>query len=454
MKRFTYAVTFIGLAALGGCSEKSTTVVEAEQAAIDGDLRTALAAAGIHAIDAPAAEDPQLVELGRALFFDKILSGNLDISCATCHTPVAGTGDNLPVSIGTGGSGSAELRQVGTGALIPRNAPSVFNLGVEGMHSMFWDSRVHRDPDTGVLTTPEAGLNGPAPTLDELAAPLTSPLAAQAMFPVTSHDEMRGQPGENAIANAADNEQVWGLLMSRLAQISEYETMFLSAFGAASMNDLNFGHAARAIAAFERDTWTALDTPFDRYLRGDNGALSEQQKRGALLFATTAGCTDCHNGPLLTDLEHHALAVPQIGPGKNAPNEDLGLALESGDAADNYKFRTPPLRNVELTGPWMHDGCFTSLESTVLHVLDPATSCLNYDGSDLRADFQATLDSDATRIGARIAALAPELGSTPTLTDAEVDDLLAFLHALTDPASLNLLNDAPATVPSGLPVPD
>ncbi len=432
-------------------------------ATLDETLATAMAAASISGVSRPQADAPELVALGKALFFDKILSGNLNISCATCHHPVAFTGDSLPVSLGEGGTGLGANRDVGTGQLIPRNAPHIFNAAVTGVDTMFWDSRVRRDSITGELTTPESGLNGAAPTLPDHVQQLTSALAAQAMFPVTSHDEMRGQAGLNPIADAADNTAVWALLMERLVGtangtvggIQAYRDLFLAAYpGTADFDTLTFGHAARAIAAFERHQWTALDSPFDRYVGGETGALSDSAKRGALLFCDTAGCADCHSGPLLTDFQHHALAVPQVGPGKGSVGEDLGLALETGLVADNYKFRTPQLRNVALTGPWMHDGAFTTLEAAVRHHLDPLNSLANYDAGQLPALFAATHDTDATRNAARAAALSPLLQPPVGLTDAQFRDLMAFLHSLTDPASLNLLDETPDSVPSGLPVRD
>lgn len=448
-----------------GCSDDDTVYQNAAgDQALNETLAPLLTAAGATQITAPAPEAPALVELGRALFFDKILSGNQNISCATCHHPTAGTGDNLPLSLGQGAQGVAQVRSTtGAGQIIPRNAPDVFNDGVSVMNSMFWDSRVQRDPTTGALSTPEAALNGATPARPDITVHLTSALAAQAMFPVTSREEMRGHPGENEIADAADNLQVWDRLMARLVGtsngtvggIAEYRTLFQAAYPTVSNFDaFTFGHAARAIAAFERQVWTALDTPYDRYLAGDESALSSRQLRGAVLFFGKANCADCHNGPLLSDMKHYALAVPQLGPGKGGEPDDRGLALESGSALDNYKFRTPALRNVALTGPWMHSGAFDTLEGVVRHHLDPANGLLNYDSSHLRPTFRTTLDTDPTRQQARIAAIDPLLLTPPQLTGAEIDELVAFLQALTDPASLNLLADAPATVPSGLPVND
>jgi cytochrome c peroxidase len=283
------------------------------------------------------------------------------------------------------------------------------------------------------------------------------------MFPVTAPEEMRGQAGTNEIANAASNQEVWALLMERLVGTSNgtvggieaYRQLFAAAYPTVTnFDDFNFGHAARAIAAFERDAFTFLDTPWDRFMGGDMSAVSDSAKRGALLFCGKAACASCHSGPLLSDFQHHALAVPQVGPGKLEASEDRGLALVSGDSADDYKFRTPALRNVALTGPWMHDGAFTTLEGAVRHHLDPISSLNDYDPSQLPPPFRDTVDTDPTRNAARAAALDPLLATPIGLTQDEFDDLMAFLYALTDPHALNLLNDVPASVPSGLPVKD
>jgi len=449
-----------------GAEDRLTIVGTTEPALLDAEVTSALSLAGVVAVPAPPAEAPALVALGRALFFDKVLSGDRNISCATCHHPAAGTGDALPLSLGTGGQGLASNRVQGTGSLIARNAPPVFNAGVAAMRSMFWDSRVQRDASTGALMTPVAGLNGAAPALAAQALPLSSALAAQAMFPVTAREEMRGQSDPlqpDDLRDAADEEDTWTALMARLVGvgngsvggIAAYRTLFSAAYPSiVDFDQLTFGHAARAIAAFERETWTALDTPLDRYLAGDTSALSTAAKRGAKLFFGSASCSNCHDGPLLSDLEHHAICVPQVGPGKNAPGEDLGLSLQTGSSADDYKFRTPPLRNVALTAPYMHDGAFVTLEDAVRHHLDPLGSLSAYDATTLPALFQPTYDADAGRNLARADALDPLLPGVTVLSDAEFADLMAFLHALTDPSSLAVLADIPDEVPSGLPVKD
>jgi cytochrome c peroxidase len=463
-------VLLFASAALGACRREGDVYLGTPGGAglgapdLDGDLRGLLQAASMRAPTIPAPAAPALIELGRALFFDPILSGNQNISCATCHHPLADTGDGLPVSIGEGGVGTGTVRNRGpgdAGHLIPRNAPHIFNLGVEGADVMFWDGRVSRHPLTGDLQTPEPALNGPSPSAAEIVAQLDSALAAQAMFPVTSREEMRGQAGTNPIADAATNLEVWQLLMARLVGTNNgtsggldgYRTLFQAAYPAVvDFDDLNFGHAARAIAAFERELWTSLNTPFDRYLRGDVDALSAAAKRGAMLFYGTARCAQCHSGPLMSDLLHHAIASPQVGPGKVEPSEDRGRALVTNNTLDNYRFRTPLLRNVALTGPWLHSGAFTTLEGVVRHHMDCVGSLATYDPSQLPALFEPTVDTDGNRQAARSMAVAPELATPMTLSDAEVRDLLDFLHALTDPDMLILTRDLPDSVPSGLPL--
>jgi cytochrome c peroxidase len=119
---------------------------------------------------------------------------------------------------------------------------------------------------------------------------------------------------------------------------------------------------------------------WDRYLGGSVDAISQDAKQGALLFYGQAGCANCHSGPLLTDQEQHVLAAPQVGPGKGelAPL-DVGRMQVTSVEADKFAFRTPPLHNVVLSGPWMHDGAYNTLEAVVAHHLDPASSLLQYD---------------------------------------------------------------------------
>lgn len=408
--------------------------------------------------------------LGRLLFHDKILSGNMNISCATCHHALTDTGDGLSLSIGEGGIGLGVTRNTGIGPdaiheRVPRNAPHVFNLGALQVTRMFHDGRVEVDP------TWPSGYFSPAYMMLPLG--LDSVLAAQAMFPITSSTEMAGQIGENEVADAANFGNlflVWELLAQRVRGIPEYVSMFEAAYDDVhAPEDITMVHIANAIAAWEDSAFRAIDTPFDRYLRGDHSAMSESAVRGMDVFYTVAHCADCHSGSLLTDQEFHAIGMPQIGPGKdqNLPGfvdgrDDIGREAVTGDPNDRLKFRTPSLRNVALTGPWGHDGAYNTLEGVVRHHLNTDRSIQQYDRTqaalpsrpDLDAiDFLCQDDPDRRRIVME----ASELRSTRNgllrrLSDQQFSDLMDFLHALTDPRSLDLRATVPMRVPSGLPV--
>jgi cytochrome c peroxidase len=422
---------------------------------LDQQLRTTLRTAHVTPLDPGPAPPAAQVALGRALMFDKELSGNRDISCATCHHPLMHTADGLSVSMGTGGRGLGPTRVLGAGrSLIPRNAPEVFNRGVPLWTTMFWDLRVSGSAATG-FSSPAQGA---------LPAGLDSVLAAQAMFPVTARDEMRGavgdvdvfgQPNEMARLPDSDFTTMWATLTQRLLRIPQYVALFGDAFPGVPTEQLGFQQAANAIAAFEIDAWTLLDSPWDRYVAGDDNALSLNAKRGALLFFGKAGCVGCHTGALLTDQQPHDIAVPQVGPGKGAEAPlDYGYGRESGEQSDRYKFRTPPLRNVAITGPWMHDGAYTSLESAVRHVLDPVTALRHYDVSQLAPEMRPMFRGSEETLAAILGNLDPLVAEPTALSDDEVNQLLTFLEALTDPAAIDLGSDVPDSVPSGLPVRD
>ncbi len=442
------------------------------------------------------------VELGRMLFFDKVLSGNRNISCATCHHPDHASGDAVALGFGEGAQGLGGDRRPGTTLAetiherVPRNAPALFNVGTHEHERLFHDGRVETD-EKGYY---EGGFITPAKW--KLPGGLDNVLAAQAMFPVTSPIEMAGQKGENEIAdakslnNAAGPGGVWDLLGKRLQAIPEYVELFRRAFPdkVETKSDITYVLAANAIAAFETVAFRADRSPFDLYLRGE-GELSPRARAGMDLFYGKAGCGDCHTGKFQTDHEFHGIAMPQIGPGKGdgrdgtywratgvqAFVEDFGRGRVTVRQEDNYRFRTPSLRNVELTGPWGHDGAYATLEDVVRHHLDPVRSLERYElpkgllpPIDRVAELTATGDTieheflSATRfqgflkrdtwvqgnekLRAKIAD-ANELDPVE-LTDAEVEALIAFLKSLTDPRSRDLRSQVPARVPSGLPVED
>ncbi len=421
----------------------------------DEQLQTLIAARQIEPLAPIPAQNEALVNLGRNLYFDNILSGNKDVSCATCHLPEIGTGDGLPLPIGTGGmNGVGPERLLGNGRfLVPRNAPDVFNRGATEWRTMFWDGRVAISP-RGYYKTPEN---------DDLPGGLYSLLAAQAMFPVTSADEMRGQPGdvtvtgevnELAIIPAEDTRAMWSGLMARLLAIPEYQALFATAYPDISPSELGFQHAANAIGAFEAEAFACTNNPWHAYLNGDLTAISEDAKKGALLFYGEAGCVNCHSGPLFTDQAYHNIAAPQLGPGKGDDTLlDNGRFLETGRAADKFAFRTPSLLNVTATGPWLHNGAYGELTAVINHHQNPEAALKNYDATvHLPAYLQGEVQDDEAIMKALLDSVDAQLAPTRRLSPMDVQYLIAFLETLTDPIVDEMEDVTPTAVPSGLPV--
>jgi cytochrome c peroxidase len=420
---------------------------------IDAQLRQNFQNWGVVPIGPMPAQSPALVALGQALMFDPVLSGNRDIACATCHLPSQHAGDSLSLAIGTGGTGLGPARTLGAGRqFVPRNAPTLLNAGL-GPAYLFWDGRISRFGPNGFDT----------PAGQALPPGLPNILAAQAMFPVVDRREMRGQPGDhdvfgnvNELAQYGDSQfaEIWHAVMQRLLAIPGYVTLFQAAFPDTPTAQLGFENAAQAIAAFELQAFTKTDSPFDRYLARDDAALSIQQKRGALLFFTKAQCSGCHSGPFLGGQGFANSGAAQLGPGVGggAPL-DLGRGELAGNEFYKFAFRVAPLRNVELTAPYFHDGASPTLEAVVRHYNDVPTALRQFDPAQLAPAVRSSYHGDDATITAVLGSLDFRLQQPLHLTEAEMSDLVAFLRSLTDPAARDLSGVAPARVPSGLPVP-
>ncbi|WP_457678606.1 cytochrome-c peroxidase [Thermovibrio sp.] len=235
---------------------------------------------------------PAKVKLGKMLYYDPRLSRSRLISCNTCHNLAIGGDDNLKTSRGD------HWRTGG------RNAPTTLNSGF--LRVQFWDGR--------------------APTLEE-----------QAKGPIQAHVEMNSTPE---------------IVVRRLKAIPQYVELFKKAFPN-DKDPVNFENVVKAIADFER-TLNTPNSPFQRYLLGDENALTKEQKEGMKLFVKF-GCIACHNGPVLSDGRFH----------KFKWNNDLGRYRVTKNPADKYKFRTAQLLNVGVTAPYFHDGSVNSLEEAV-----------------------------------------------------------------------------------------
>lgn len=269
------------------------------------------------------------VELGRRLYFDKRLSADGTVACATCHDPQKGLADGRPVAVGV------------NNRLGARNAPTVLYAGFGDVQ--FWDGRVR--------------------SLEE-----------QAKQPLVNFAEM-GQPSEAVVVKA-------------IAGIRNYAPGFRDAFGSP---EVTIDRIAQAIASFER-TLAPFDSPFDRFLRGDPGAIDDAAKRGFVLFQGKAGCITCHRftnaSPFFTDHRFHNIGVAMPGNFERLARqaqalaavddsareaelthrpdaEALGRWLVTHEARDIGAFKTPGLRDVALTAPYMHDGSLKTLDEVM-----------------------------------------------------------------------------------------
>ena len=437
-----------------GCSDSYSIADPPGELTLDVQLRQTIGGWGTAPILPVATQNPALVDLGRSLFFDKILSGNRDVACATCHDPFTSAHDALSLPVGTGGTGAGLARTLGTGRqFVPRNAPSLLNQGL-GFFYLFWDGRVNEEGGFGRFKTPT---NVPLPS------GLSGLLAAQAMLPVLNRAEMRGAAGDmdltgtpNELATIPDASPtaIWAAAMQRVLAIQEYQAKFNAAYPGIPTSALGFQHAANAIAAFEIDAFTRTNSPFDRFLHGNNRAMTAEEKRGGVLFFGKAQCSSCHFGPLLGGQAFANIGAPQIGPGVgNAAPLDFGRGEELPTIPQyKFAFRVQPLRNVELTAPYMHSGAYATLEAVVRHYNNADSAQRNYDPSHLAPAVRAMHHGDPATVKAVLDGLDFRLRQPLRLTTTEQSELVAFLKSLTDPSARTLTSIVPASVPSGLSV--
>lgn len=383
---------------------------------------------------------PQLVKLGQKLFYDRVLSGTYRVSCGTCHNHDRASSNGFPLP-------SVVLQKPDDFAVngLPiyealkpssRHAPGLFNLGAKEFTVLFSDGRV--SGDKGTLTAPVTMPDG-----------IADVLAAQTLFPAVTGDELVGKVDNSVKRAAADgHEAVWKELAARVQDLPDYWSLFESAFPQlGGPQEITITHIANGIGAFVGTEWRADKSPFDAYLKGDRTALSAEQKRGMNLFYGQANCATCHSGAFQTDHAFHGTGLPVWR--FDAPVEDAafkplqGREAVTGNAAQRYHYRTPSLRNVEHSAPYGWAGSYETLDDFIAAHANPGDAAARFvrkrqdNPSSGTRDIIATLKANQT--------MAPV-----SLSSVQRAELVAFLSALSDEASLAGQFGKPEDVPSSL----
>jgi cytochrome c peroxidase len=308
------------------------------------------------------------VQLGRRLFYDPILSGDSTMSCSSCHLPQGSFTDNKAVSTGIDGIAGR------------RSAMSLLNIAY-ATNGLFWDGRVK--------------------TLEE-----------QALKPVEDPVEMH---------------TTWPQVVEKLKKHPVYPELFRKAFGISSCASITKELAAKAIAQFERILISSGTSKFDQFNRGV-AEFEDEELRGKLMFfdegqssgLPDAQCFHCHGGLTMTGNNFFNNGLDSVGKLTDFP--DKGLGEVTGKDSDCGKFRTPTLRNIALTAPYMHDGRFNTLEEVMAQYNDNGFGISNEDIFVQQIGFPVTNDGVVHYSG---------------LTPGQTKDIIAFLHTLTDTVFIN-----------------
>jgi cytochrome c peroxidase len=398
--------------------------------------------------------DNQLADLGRLAFHDSLLGLNDDNSCSGCHSAPLGFGDSQSIAIGVENNNVVGPDR--TGPRNQRRAPIVLNNVF--FPALMWNSRFNSV--SGNPFDNSAGFQFPLPEGFSLSA-LPHLLTAQAFIPTTEKPEMTGfhlsVPGTNDGVRAA--------VVERLNANTKYRKLFGKNFPEGKSGaPITYEMLARAIAEFEF-TLVFADAPIDKFARGQRNAMTEDEKRGALIFFGSGNCVSCHavsgqSNEMFSDFRQHVAGIPQIAPAVGnvtfdgpGANEDFGLEQVTGNPNDRYAFRTSPLRNLALQPTFFHNGCFTRLEDAVRYHLNAIGSAPSYD--PLVAGVDADLQGPQGPIAPVLARIDPALATPVTLSTDEFRQLIAFLRTgLLDPRANahDLRKLIPAQVPSGRPI--
>ena len=413
-------------------------------------------------------DDDPLVKLGQLLFFSQTLSAEFDVSCGSCHHPDFAGGDGLSLAVGVAAEDSAVLgpgRQVDPDRdLDPRadGGPNVHRNSTTTFNAALFDRVLTFDGGIAVLDdATEPGGRGqliqtPESRQRSDSSPVSGLLEFSAKLPLNNNNEMRGF--RYTEYNTADEyrahviRRLRGEVDTALNPDPDGPANWLSRFRSAFATPeatagevVTMPNVQRALGAY-MGSQIFVDTPWRRFLDGDNSAISDDAKRGALLFLRNPddgghGCARCHAGDRFTDEEFHNVAFPQLGRGfVRADRSDLGRWLETLAESDRFAFRTPSLLNVAETAPYGHAGSFATLDDAITYHADPRAAVDRFDFMLLDLDqfrrLQMEYEYAERHTRAALAASSFAAGEAllpgQALPGGEVDQLVAFLESLSD----------------------
>lgn len=316
-----------------------------------------------------------MASVGKVIFERPVLSGDKDISCANCHIDKKALADGLPLSVGVGGVGEDKQRQESGGAVVPRNAFTLFARADARFTTFFWDGKVKLENNQIY-----------SPIGEGFSMGFNSALSVAAVLPLLARDEFLGHSGPydnnrhvELVESHYFQDKVHAqniFIQERLSESNDLDVrMLLDTLKSAGLSnrDLTLPVVGNSLASFIRHKTANSCEPsrWERYINGDMAALSLEQKQGALVFYGKGRCGACHSGDLLSDMKFHSIGVPQGSQGPYMFGQDLGRAMVTHLTQDRYRFRTPSLIGVSKTTPYGHNGLFSSLEEVVKYHVSP-----------------------------------------------------------------------------------
>ena len=353
--------------------------------------------------------DARLASVGRTFFGSKNLSLNGRIACQTCHLNEFGSADGLSNAVGIFGFGEGPERAFSDGRIVPRNTLPLWGRGGVGFDVFFWDGKVDFSGGEQISQFGDS-----APSQDAL-------LTAVHLPPV----EIREMIDDDAdlsrykLEAPAMADELYLRIVAQLLETEQDAVGELAVQLEKLATDITFHDVARSIAAFIRSEFRLEDTAFHRFVFGE-GELTSDEIEGGIIFYGKGKCTNCHSGPYFSDLRFHAVPLPQLGFGKNGFGVDYGRFNVTFDPADLYKFRTPPLINVEATAPYGHAGSLPTVRDAIIAHFDP-----------LRYLDPGSMDIISRHeLFRRMAAVGDEFKLIGVLSDREVEQLTRFLETL------------------------